>query len=195
MSRGNSGWKEPLHLCNPDQLCSGPLSPIIIVHNTCCLIYTGPQPSASSQRVGLGVGLWEWKCGSACCFFPRLAGGSRLGAASRWCASLRLPGRGTGRKAGLSTCPESLGCHQVPLILLPRRKAGKHVFPGPNPLHMGGHHGEPGPHCRHADHQSPTIILAKDPSPRTCRFVTTEAPAFLPELPHGPPSTLSPSSA
>ena len=75
MSRGNSGWKEPLHLCNPNQLCSGPLSPIIIVHNTCCLIYTGPQPSASSQRVGLG-----WGSGNGNAGLPAASSPSWLGA-------------------------------------------------------------------------------------------------------------------
>ena len=97
-----------------------------------------------------------------------MAGGSRrLGATSRWCASPRLPGRWTGREEGLSTCPESLGCHQVPLILLPRRKGKKHVFPGPNPLHMGGHHREPAAHCRQAGHrpQEHCHHCAQDPPP------------------------------
>ena len=147
------------------------------MHNTCCLVSIRPQPNASSQ-------------------WGQVGGGALLqagwGLEAQGCQQMvHLSGcLGDGRKAGLSTCPESLGCHQVPLILLPRRKVGKQVFPGPNPLHMGGHHEEPGPHCRHADHQSPTI-LAKDPSPRTCRLVTTGASAFLPELPHRPPSILS----
>lgn len=164
------------------------------MRNTCCLISTGPSPVLPLSGVG-----WGWGSGNGNSGLPAASSPGWLGARGSGLpadgAHLRLPGRRTGRKAGLSTCPESLGCHQVPLILLPRKKAGKDVFPGPNPLHMGGHRGEPGPHCRHTDHQSPTVILAKDPSPRTCRFATTEASAFLPELPHGPPSTLSPSSA
>lgn len=111
-------------------------------------------------------------------FFSGLAGNSRSGTASRWCASPRLPGRRTGREAGLSTRSESLGCHRVPLILLPRKKGEKHVFPGPNPLHMGGHHREPGPCCRHAGRQEHCCHSTRGPLPLTCRFLTAEALAY-----------------
>lgn len=156
------------------------------MHNTHSpYFYKAPSPVLPDPLFG---GSRNGKAGSASVSLSGMAGNLRSGAASRWCASSRLPGRWTGREAGLSTGSESLGCHQVPLILLPRKKGEKHVFPGPNPLHMGGHHEEPGPCCRHAGWQGQLSLYPRTPPPDLqlcdCRsFCLPCLPSRVPTLP------------
>lgn len=136
-----------------------------------------PQSTFSAPSSGQGLQGWKGRR-----LVPLFWVGWGLQARhwGRWCASLRLPGKWT--EVGLSTRPESLGCHQVPLILFPRRKRGKCVFPGPNPLHMGGHWSRQDPAATHRPAGTPTPLHREDPAPRPCRYVTVEAsasPAFF----------------
>jgi hypothetical protein len=139
-------------------------------------------PADFRQLILSGTASRNGKASSIGISFSGQAGGLRLGAATD---GVHLPGcLGDGREAGLSTLPESPGCHQVPLILFPRRKRGKCVFPGPNPLHMGGHHRAARACCRHVAGKSTNAPLPGGPQPHQDLQVCDYRNLCLSSLPH-----------
>lgn len=148
------------------------------MRNTCLSYFHWAEPSAPSQRGGVGWGSGNGDSGLPAASSPGWLGarGSGLPADG---AHLRLPGRRTGRKAGLSTCPESLGCHPGPSDPPSKKESGKMSFQA---LILSTHGWAPwragAPLRAHRPPESHRHS-GQDPSPRTCRFAATETSAFL----------------